>query len=78
MGKVTRKGQVTIPKPIREELGIEPGDEVDVKQTADGILIRKDVDRSRIERWQGVIETDETIEERMADLRGRDRNAKRN
>lgn len=72
MGKVTRKGQITIPKPIREELGIEPGDEVDITQTSDGILIRKDSNRRRIERWQGVIETNETVEERMADLRGRD------
>ena len=27
---VTRKGQVTIPKPIRDRLGIEPGNAVDV------------------------------------------------
>jgi len=28
MGTVTKKGQITIPKRVRDELGIKPGDEV--------------------------------------------------
>lgn len=72
MGKVTRKGQVTIPKTIREELGIEPGDDVEFTRTTDGVLIRKEANREGIEKWRGVIKTDETVEERMADLRGRE------
>ena len=28
LAKVTRKGQMTIPQPLREALGIEPGDHV--------------------------------------------------
>jgi AbrB family looped-hinge helix DNA binding protein len=34
--RVTTKGQVTIPKHIRDRLGIVPGSEVDFVQTEDG------------------------------------------
>jgi AbrB family looped-hinge helix DNA binding protein len=33
---VTTKGQVTIPKPVRDRLGIKPGNSVDFELTADG------------------------------------------
>jgi len=38
--KVGPKGQVVIPKKFRDELGIEPGDEVIVSLTANGVLIQ--------------------------------------
>ena len=39
--RVTRKGQVTIPKELREEYGLEEGDEVRWELTEDGIQVRK-------------------------------------
>jgi AbrB family looped-hinge helix DNA binding protein len=36
---VTRKGQVTIPKPIRDRLGIEPGNAVDFELAPDGRVV---------------------------------------
>jgi AbrB family looped-hinge helix DNA binding protein len=39
--KVTRKGQMTIPQPLREDLGIEPGDYVALCPLMGGILISK-------------------------------------
>ena len=44
---VTSKGQVTIPKELRERFGIEPGTQVDFSATEDGIRVRKVVDRSK-------------------------------
>ncbi|KGN34853.1 AbrB family transcriptional regulator [Knoellia sinensis KCTC 19936] len=38
---VTDKGQVTIPKALRDRLGIGPGSEVDFEQQGDAILVRK-------------------------------------
>jgi AbrB family looped-hinge helix DNA binding protein len=44
---VTSKGQVTIPKELREKFGIEPGVEIDFVAATDGIRLRKVVDRSK-------------------------------
>ena len=38
---VTVKGQVTIPKDVREAAGIRPGDRVKMRATANGVLIEK-------------------------------------
>ena len=37
--RVTTKGQVTIPKEIRDRLGIVPGSEVDFVPTEDGVRL---------------------------------------
>jgi AbrB family looped-hinge helix DNA binding protein len=39
--RVTSKGQVTIPQPIREQLGIQPGTEVGFEVEGDAIRIVK-------------------------------------
>ena len=39
--KVTRKGQTTIPVEIREQLGIEEGDELIVEATDQSVVFRK-------------------------------------
>jgi AbrB family looped-hinge helix DNA binding protein len=39
--RITRKGQVTIPKELREEFGLEEGDEIRWEKTEDGIRVRK-------------------------------------
>jgi AbrB family looped-hinge helix DNA binding protein len=36
---VTSKGQVTIPKSVRDHLGIRPGSRVDFRQAADGRIV---------------------------------------
>ena len=44
---VTAKGQVTIPKPVRELLGIVPGSRVDFRRAADGSVVLARVDKMR-------------------------------
>lgn len=39
IGTLTSKGQITIPKAIRDSLGLEPGDKVDFVLEADGRVI---------------------------------------
>lgn len=39
--RITRKGQVTIPKALREEFGLEEGDELRWERTEDGLKVRK-------------------------------------
>lgn len=72
MSRVTEKGQVTIPKEIREELGIRPGDGVVFEETDTGYVVRKEVDESRFEKWRGIAETDADVDEWMAELREAD------
>jgi len=43
--KVTEKGQVTIPKALRDELGIGAGTEVSFERNSDTIVVRKVTDR---------------------------------
>lgn len=40
------------------------------EDTDEEYLIRKGIEADRFEKWRGVVETDESAEERMADLRG--------
>jgi AbrB family looped-hinge helix DNA binding protein len=39
--RITRNGQVTIPKEFREEFGLEEGDEIRWESDEDGIKVRK-------------------------------------
>ncbi|NKK02186.1 AbrB/MazE/SpoVT family DNA-binding domain-containing protein [Rhizobium leguminosarum bv. viciae] len=45
---VTAKGQVTIPKAVRELLGIVPGSAVDFHRTADGSVVLTRADRKQL------------------------------
>jgi AbrB family looped-hinge helix DNA binding protein len=38
---VTRKGQTTIPKELREKYGLKEGTRLDVFDTGEGVLLRK-------------------------------------
>jgi antitoxin PrlF len=54
---VTAKGQVTIPKPVRDLLGIVPGSKIDFHRVADGSVVLERVDKerpiSRFEKLRG-------------------------
>lgn len=79
--RVTEKGQVTIPKDIRDHFGIKPGSEVEFIASEKGALIVKSdaatsAGRSRrIEEWakqvEGTLDLDGmTTDEYMIWLRG--------
>jgi len=73
---VTSKGQVTIPKPIRDRLGIERGDAVNFELEADGrvVLVKVDGARpsSRFESLRGRAGVGLSTDEIMALTRGDD------
>lgn len=75
MPRVTTKGQVTIPKEIRDALGIEPGDEVDFEPVGSEYRLRKRAPTTEdggdpFEKHRGSADSDETMPERMRRLRG--------
>jgi len=52
--KVTEKGQITIPKEIRDALGIGAGTEVECERAGDTIVVRKAIGRPS--RGQAIAE----------------------
>jgi AbrB family looped-hinge helix DNA binding protein len=74
--RVTRKGQVTIPKRVREYLGIAPGSTVEFEVAPDGriVLVKQGAkpEPSRFERVRGTATVKMTTDEIMALLRGDD------
>ena len=50
---VSEKGQVTIPKRIRDELGLVPGSILDFEEEAGKIVVRKVVHENPISAWRG-------------------------
>jgi AbrB family looped-hinge helix DNA binding protein len=73
--RVTRKGQVTIPKRVRDYLGIEPGSMVEFEVTPEGriVLVKQGAPKpSRFEKFRGSATTKLTTDELMAMLRGDD------
>jgi AbrB family looped-hinge helix DNA binding protein len=72
---VTAKGQITIPKPVRDRLGVTPGSKVDFEMLKDGhiaIVKQGPKPKSRFEKLRGSAGPGPTTEELMALLRGDD------
>jgi len=73
---VTQKGRVTIPKPVRDRLGIKPGSKVDFEIADDGRAFLRwigkgPLPRSRFARMRGTATSGLTTHKIMALTRGR-------
>jgi AbrB family looped-hinge helix DNA binding protein len=66
--RVGPKGQVVIPKELRDELGIEPGDEVNFWRQGDFVAVRPARHRPPLRgRFTGASLVDELEAQRRAD-----------
>jgi antitoxin PrlF len=77
MTTLTQKGQVTIPKRVRDQLGLKPGDEVEFGLTDDGRVAlnkanSKRAPKSRFAQIRGIVDLGMTTDEYMALIRGDD------
>ena len=67
--KVTSKGQITIPKPVRDRLGLRSGDKVGFIEEGGVWRIQKEVAESPFEQYRGYLghlsgrHPDELVEE---------------
>lgn len=72
--RVTCKGQVTIPKAVRDHLGIAPGSEVTFRRAADGSIVIEKADGtrrpSRFAKLVGIAGPGPSTDEIMAMTRG--------
>jgi antitoxin PrlF len=66
--RVTQKGQVTIPLPVRRALGIQPGSDVEFELDEHGARLLVDSDRAaeEISRMRGAGEGEMSTEEILA------------
>ncbi len=72
--RVGPKGQVVIPKDLRDALGIEPGDEVSFWRHDDHVAVRPTSHRRPLRgRFEGSQLTDALVDERQADRRRKSR-----
>ena len=53
VAKVTSKGQVTIPKKVRDRLGVHPGEHVGFEEKEGVVVITKAVTKSPFDKWMG-------------------------
>ena len=53
VGTITSKAQMTIPKRVRERLGIEAGDRVEFVEVSGRIIMRREFDPGVLDKWRG-------------------------
>jgi antitoxin PrlF len=53
--KVTSKGQVTIPKQVRDKLGVQPGEGIGFEEKNGIFIIKKTVGKSPFDKWIGKL-----------------------
>jgi AbrB family looped-hinge helix DNA binding protein len=72
--RVTTKGQVTIPQPIREKLGIGPSSEVDFVEAKGKVYLvkkkRSGPERNRFKKVRGIASVRMSTEEILNLTRG--------
>ena len=70
--KIGERGQVTIPKPIREKYGLMPYIEVEFVPEETGVLIRKkSLHSSPVEQVYGILKKKANTDEYIEAIRGR-------
>ena len=75
MTKMTAKGQVTIPKRLRDYLGLKPGSNVDFEMAEDGEVVLRTKEKHRKGRFDALLGSAKfgmTTDEIMRLLRGND------
>ena len=71
--RISERGQITIPKPLRERFGMHHNVEVEVTPTEKGLLIQKRAAALHpIDRVAGILDgADFDIDEYIEEIRGR-------
>lgn len=68
---VSEKGQVTIPKPLRERLGIRAGQVLELREEGGRIVATKAVAEAGPARAYGILRLGRPTDQLMEELRGK-------
>jgi AbrB family looped-hinge helix DNA binding protein len=67
---VSEKGQITVPKRLREQLGIRPGDRLELVEDAGRLIATKAVPGDPVAAVYGILDLDVSTDEAIDALRG--------
>lgn len=67
---ISEKGQVTVPKPLRERLGIRPGDKLEFNEEQGHIVLSKVAPVDAVSAAWGVLKLEQSVDDTLRLLRG--------
>lgn len=69
---VTSKSQITIPREVRQRMGLRAGDRIEFVEQNGSYVLRKHLDESPLKEWRGYLKDLEgrTADEVVDELRG--------
>ena len=67
---VSEKGQITVPKPLRERLGIRAGDQLEITEDHGQLVLTKASDQDPVQAVYGILSLDHTTDDTLRGLRG--------
>ena len=70
--RISERGQITIPKPLRDRFGMNAHVEIEIAPTEDGLLIRKRTTASHpVDRVYAVLGASSNTDDYIEKIRGR-------
>jgi AbrB family looped-hinge helix DNA binding protein len=70
LSTVSEKGQITVPKRLRERLGIHPGDRLELVEDAGRLVATRVVPGDPVAAVYGILNLDVSTDETIRELRG--------
>jgi antitoxin PrlF len=67
---ISEKGQVTVPKPLREQLGIRPGDRLEFTEELGHLVVSKTASQDPVAAVYGILGSSESTNDTLRTLRG--------
>lgn len=68
--KMGERGQVVIPKPLRERLGLRGGQLLEIREERGQLIVTKSLEDDPLEAVYGILDTGMTTDEMIDELRG--------
>ncbi|MCW3017714.1 MAG: transcriptional regulator, AbrB family [Solirubrobacterales bacterium] len=67
---VSEKGQVTVPKPLRESLDIRPGDELEFSEEGGRLIASKALRGDPVASVYGILKAPRSTDDLIREIRG--------
>lgn len=67
---ISEKGQITVPKLLRDRLGIRGGDRLEFTEEHGGLVMRKAADQDPVDAVYGILRSNESTDQMLRALRG--------